>query len=532
MTGSSNVTELVNDTSSVLFAAPTGDAAALSSYMTLTAVRYRGANGAIGLNTFLGSDSSPSDRLVIDGGQGTGTTTLRFTRSGGLGALTTGNGILVVDAINGATTASGAFAQGGLLVAGPYEYTLHQGGPVAGASQDWFLRSTISCNAPDAPRPPCPAPTPTPTPTPGPTPTPTPTPSPTPSPTPTPTPTPTPDPTPTPASLPNYRAETALYTSLPALGSLLARAQIGNLHDRVGEEEQLRGLQLTDDDETVNGAWARIFGWKGRQSGGPLGVYGSEGPTFDYDLEAIQAGVDLYRREDDKGRRNHAGIYASYGRASGTTYHVTGSAVGTDEIKATSVGGYWTHFWRNGSYLDAVGQYSWYDATARSVRLPALSGKGTGWAASLEGARPFPMRGDWVLEPQLQVSYQAFNRREGTDAGGRVVFDGDDSLIGRLGLRAARTWYRDGRDALETTGWLRLNLFHEFVAQPRTTFESDDGPVVFQANLGKDWAELNAGATRQMSRLMTLYGGLGYQRTLDKNDSYAWTGRFGVRFNW
>jgi hypothetical protein len=34
-----------------------------------------------------------------------------------------------------------------------------------------------------------------------------------------------------------------------------------------------------------------------------------------------------------------------------------------------------------------------------------------------------------------------------------------------------------------------------------------------------------------MSRLVTLYGGVGYQRALDK-DSYAWTGRLGARFNW
>jgi antigen 43 len=54
----------------------------------------------------------PTDRLVIDGGQATGKTWLNFTSTGNsrLGLATTGNGIKVVDAVNGATTTGDAFA--------------------------------------------------------------------------------------------------------------------------------------------------------------------------------------------------------------------------------------------------------------------------------------------------------------------------------------------------------------------------------------------------------------------------------------
>ena len=65
----------------------------------------------------------------------------RFTNAGGPGALTTGDGILVVDAVNGGTTVPGAFA--GFAAAGPYEYLLYRGGSRPAATDDLFLRSSL-----------------------------------------------------------------------------------------------------------------------------------------------------------------------------------------------------------------------------------------------------------------------------------------------------------------------------------------------------------------------------------------------------
>jgi type V secretory pathway adhesin AidA len=78
---------------------------------------YFGDSGRVLLDTFLAGDGSPSDLLVIDGGTATGITALDITNIGGLGAETTGSGILVVDAINGATT-DNAFVLAGPVVAG------------------------------------------------------------------------------------------------------------------------------------------------------------------------------------------------------------------------------------------------------------------------------------------------------------------------------------------------------------------------------------------------------------------------------
>ena len=333
--------------------------------------------------------------------------------------------------------------------------------------------------------------------------------------------------------IPNYRIETSLYAAVPAMAALYGRAAIDNLHDRVGEEEQLRGAPHSGDRETFNGGWARVLYWNGSHSGGSLGVYSNEGPTFDFEMEGLQAGFDIYRHEDDQGHRDHLGAYFALGRVDGTVTHVTGKEAGSDQVDATSLGAYWTHFWANGAYLDGIAQYSWYDVEAHSVRLAPIKANGAGIALSLEGALPLHMSPEWVIEPQAQLTYQTFNKISLNDIGGQVTFDNTDSLIGRLGLRATRTWIRqdDQHHALQTTGWLRLNLDHQFLDQPKTTFATDDGPVVFQSNLGSSWGELEAGFTHQFRQDAAVYGSAGYQKTFD-GDTHAWTVKFGMRLNW
>ena len=148
MTGNSNVTNLVNDPSLIQYTPPVGDPTLLSSYKTLTTVNYLGLGGVIGLNTFLGSDPSPSDRLVIDGGTASGSSPLRIANTDWAAAhLTRGNGILVVDTINGGTTVPGTFSLAGPVVAGPYEYTLFRSSVDPSNPQAWYLRSTINCES-------------------------------------------------------------------------------------------------------------------------------------------------------------------------------------------------------------------------------------------------------------------------------------------------------------------------------------------------------------------------------------------------
>lgn len=130
--------------------------------MALTVTDYVGYDGLLAMNTWLGTDGSASDRLVIVDGAGAGQSRIQVRNTGGGGAVTESNGIPLVQAIN-ATTSAGAFSLSSPVVAGPYEYFLYQGGVADASSSDtdnsWFLRSVIDCS-PQVRPPPCPAPPP------------------------------------------------------------------------------------------------------------------------------------------------------------------------------------------------------------------------------------------------------------------------------------------------------------------------------------------------------------------------------------
>ena len=112
---------------------------------TLTIVgNYSGQGGQLLLQTVLGTDGSPSDRLIISAGAASGQTAINVTNLGGPGAGTTSNGILLVDAVNGGTTASGAFSLAGTVAAGAREYLLFKGGVTGGTTENWYLRSAIT----------------------------------------------------------------------------------------------------------------------------------------------------------------------------------------------------------------------------------------------------------------------------------------------------------------------------------------------------------------------------------------------------
>ncbi|ENC3930939.1 autotransporter adhesin Ag43, partial [Escherichia coli] len=81
---------------------------------TLKVKNLNGQNGTISLRVRPDMAQNNADRLVIDGGRATGKTILNLVNAGNSasGLATSGKGIQVVEAINGATTEEGAFVQG------------------------------------------------------------------------------------------------------------------------------------------------------------------------------------------------------------------------------------------------------------------------------------------------------------------------------------------------------------------------------------------------------------------------------------
>lgn len=459
-------------------------------------------NSRIAMNAVLGGDDSRADLLVVVAGTVSGRTTLNVANVGGLGAATPGNGIQVVDPLGPAKTSADAFVLGAPLEAGPYLYSLVKGSRDDSAPEGWYLRSEdptppdevldalgitlpppASPGSPAAPRP----------------------------------------------YIAYYRPEVSLYTALPSMALNYGKALIGTLHERVGEEEQLR--DGSGDGFGASGVWARVIGQDGQWDAKSGGIY-RDGPSFDDNMVAVQAGLDLYRDERDGGARDFAGVLASVGHGHGSVTNYDDTSAGNDRFDSTSIGGYWTRFGAKDWYLDGVVQGTWYDAKSTSNEQQSLSTHGFGATLSLEGGYPFTFANGWSLEPQSQVIYQSLHLDNATDSSAHVQFRDSDSLAARVGGRASHTWEWDqtGKPRL-LSGWFFANLWHEFKADAVTAFSSQDGNVPFHSDLGGSWWELGSGLSAQLSERTSLYATVSYDKGFNEGVK-AVNGNLGMRFNW
>ncbi|MBX3596363.1 MAG: autotransporter outer membrane beta-barrel domain-containing protein [Rhizobiaceae bacterium] len=443
------------------------------NFLTLTTQNFVGSGGILGVNTVLASDNSDSDLLVIDGGTASGTTGIVVTNVGGGGAQTRGDGIRVVDAINGAGTDANAFHLASRAAAGAYEYLLFHGGE--SDSNDWFLRSHLIE---------------------GPT-----------------------------VVTPVYRPELPLYSALPAMGRSLGLAYLGTLHERVGEQMNIK--TRPDQDDRFNGAWARVLGESGSNSwSGVLNLH-----AHDINLAGIQGGLDVYRAEHDNGHRDHLGVYAAYAnlnsKISGFALGVDNLDAGTLALNGPAVGAYWTHYTPRGTYLDAVIQWHWFDVDATSDYDARLNTRGYGFTASLEAGHPFAIGEGWQIEPQGQIIYQTISVNNGADAFSSAAWQGDDAVTGRIGARLQYSF--DNGDTLWQP-YAKVNLWHGFGGEDHVTLGTSPS---FESQFGQTSLEVGGGFTARFSDLASLYGYMDHRWSLDGNEDQSVTsGAVGLRFNW
>ena len=509
MTGNSNVTDLTNNDSLIRFSGPSSDPTQLSSYKTLTAVNYTGTGGQILLNTYLGGDGSPSDRLIINGGTATGSTGLFIHNTTGQGAETTGNGILVVNAINGGTTIPGAFMLTGEVRGGAFDYDLFRGGLGGSAPNDWFLRSSFVV-------PPGPEPGPGPGP-PGPN-----------------FPVDPPPATLPPGTWPIIGPELATYGVVQPIARQLGLTTLGTLHERIGDT--LTWANAGGDSPGIaRGDWARLYG---QQIDNRYQAFAD--PRASGWLGGFQGGLDLWRGSFLPGHRDAAGIYLAYGHAdvgvnglvtnpSATGYMLTHT--GTLNLDAYSAGGYWTHYGPSGWYIDAVVQGTRYTGTA-ATQFAQLPTNGFGFISSLEAGYPVPLRlgPRFVLEPQAQIIWQQVTLNQANDGLGPVALGTTSGATGRLGLRGQWTIVSENGQVWQP--YARANLWRDWGAEATTTFGVDQVPLLEDATR----LELAGGVTAKLSARLSLFAQAGYQFAVlqgsENTVRNGVKGDFGVRYAW
>jgi autotransporter-associated beta strand protein len=410
------------------------------------------------LNTYLGADNSPSDQLIVNGGSVTGETLVHVTNVGGPGAETTGDGILVVKAIDGATTTPGAFAlYNGEVREGAFDYDLFRGGVSGDSLNSWFLRSDfiVPPIPPEPPIPPIP---------------------------------PDPPPTPLPPGVyPIIGPELATYGVVQPLARQLGFAILGTLDDRVGDTYEPDGcwvapavapaVVLADLPTRKPGPapapcplfspsiWGRFFGETINNH-----YQAFADPRANGNLGGFQGGIDLLRGSLIAGHCDRAGFYGAYGDVTSdvnglvtnpqaTAYILT--RTGQLNLTAVSGGAYWTHVGPGGWYLDGVLQGTSYGGSA-STEFARLNTFGWGFIASLEGGYPFalPQFGPgFAIEPQGQIAWQKVSFGHEYDGLGDVALGDTTGPSGRIGLRGMWTIVTAGGQVWQP--YLRANLWED-----------------------------------------------------------------------
>ena len=409
-----------------------------------------GNGGTLRLGTALGDSASATDRLVLSGSGAvaSGHTSVQITNLGGLGALTTGDGIEVVRATGGATTTAqtskDAFSlAGGHVDAGAYEYRLHAA-DASGAGESWYLRSTATGGGG--------------------------------------------------VSVPTYRAEVPLLAALPEQLREAGLAMLGNLHQRVG-------------DDGVGGAsagprqaWGRLISIDRHiQQGGTVS------PTSEGRLSGFQAGTDLWA--DPNWR---VGLYVGQlegdmdvtGFARGLWNH----AAGRNDLRTQYLGGYATWKNRDGFYVDGVLQAGRLRYDVQPALGWSTSGKGRSVLASVELGQAFQVAPGWQVEPQLQLVHQDLELDDLGLVGAAVRQGADSGWLLRAGVRV-KGEIATGAGALQP--YARLNMYRRSSGTDVTRYATAAAVTEIATRTGGTSWELAGGATWQLTPALSVYGELG-----------------------
>ncbi len=459
---------------------------------------YVGQNGRLLMQTVLGADGAPSDRLVLAQGTASGSTTLGITNVGGSGGATVADGIMVVQATNGATTTPSAFTLSAPLMAGAFAYYLFKGGVTTGTADNWYLRSSLAPLPAPAPATDVPASAPIPFAAPG----------------------TLPPPPPAGADpTPLYRMEVPVYAAIPETIRELGLAQLSTFHERQGDQSFL------NENGPVRAAWGRV--WGGHAS---LSNHGAASPEFGGSIGGLQIGHDLYADARNSGHRDHIGVFIGFARASGDVdgfaLGFPGFAAGQLAANAYSLGAYWTHVGPAGWYTDSVIMGSTLTIDPKSSQGIGTTTHGTAIYTSVEGGLPIPLTATVSVEPQAQLIWQHANVNELNDGISTVAFHSDGSVIGRLGARLLGKFERSG---MVWQPYLRANLWRYFGGTDSQTYAAT---TVIPTSVSATAAEFGLGLAIGINRHGSAFLNFSYGTNVDSAHRSIVAGNAGLRWRW
>ncbi len=492
VTADSSVGSVALNDSTIAFDAPAARGAPTPRTLVVTG-DYAARNGKLVLHTTLQDDTSPSDRLVIDGGHASGDTGIVVKRAGGDGAATT-VGIPLVETRNGGTTDASAFTLDaasdgyrngfGTLSAGGYDYMLKRGGD-GGQAEDWYLVSAAKPLPPVQPDPPI-----------------------------------VPEVVPPPP-----RAAAPEPDAYLANADAAATMAIHSLHQR--DDRSLRAEATGPLDGAV---WLRAEGQMTSMSGGNRSVSGNG--------RLIHAGADLLRFDDGRGGSVRIGAMGMYGSQTNWSTRPLWNPIERRVMNATArgsvagynVGVYGTWYGSRdiltGPYVDA---WFMYGAYANSVggSLAADSYRSRTVTGSIETGYSlgFYERGDtrFFVEPEAQLVVSDYRADAHGTAGGRLDGQGATDVLTRLGVRVhGVTAMSHGR---ELRPFIEANWWHGPGSRTLTLDRN-----AFSFSVPRDRAAFRVGARGQVSKRFAISAGLGVEANL--SDYAVVKGELAAKYHW
>ncbi len=453
---------------------------------------YQGNNGVLRLGTSLNGTASVSDRLVLDGPSAvaSGSTSVQLANLGGLGAQTTGNGIELIGAINGATTTAqtskSAFAlAGGHVDAGAFEYRLYAA-DASGAGENWYLRSTTTVPPQQPPVGEAPQP---------------------------------------PVVVPTYRGEVPLFAGLPAQLRQGSLAMLGNLHQRIGDNDvQVSGSDTPAATGGGRRAWARLI-----DTSLDIRQQGTVNPHSDGRLDGLQAGTDLFADANWR-----AGVYVGQidgdVNVDGFARGVSGT-VGSNDLRNQYLGGYATWTGATGLYADAVLQAGRHRYTVTPLSNARAEGKASSVLASIEVGQPFRIAERWAIEPQLQLIHEHLSFDDVAISGALVQQRPDSAWLARIGARLKGEF---ATSAGAVQPYARVNVYRGSGGSDIARFVGPAASTDITSSTGYTTAELAGGFTWALNPKVDVYGEAGKLFDIggDTRVKSGVQGSLGLRVKW
>lgn len=474
---------------------------------------YHGNGGTLLMESVLGGDDSPSDRLHITG-SASGDTQVKVVNLDGEGAFTH-NGIPLIYA--GQLSDHGAFKLNGdyvtsegeqAVIGGAYAYALRS--VQFGDGRWWYLTSDLADpEVPVAPIPEVPTPE---TPEPG---------------------TVTPGvpvfpiipETPDEKHPQRYHPGAALYEQYPQVLAELNR--VPTLQQRIGDRYWVD--ESSQPVEGSPGGWARVEG--SHNVSDPAAS--TTGAQREVNLWKIQTGVDVPMHETQQGLLT-GGVNFSYGKANADINSYSGSG----DINTTGYGPGLTLTWygNSGFYVDSQIQMMFFESDLNSATIGQTlksANKGKGYAGSVETGWRLDAGNGYAVTPQAQLVWSRTSFDSFEDAfGSKVSLDDGNSLLARLGVSGDHRSEWKAKDGTQTRSYLHANL--DVYQEMADGSSVDVADVKFRSRDARTQVALAVGGTLDLhDGRYAVYGNVGVQASPhNPSDNYGAGGNVGVRVSW